>query len=67
MGLSYTKLSRFKEAVEVCKKAIEIEPDKNEAYNNMGFAYAGLDKFEEAIEAYEKAIEISPNCLLKLT
>jgi Flp pilus assembly protein TadD len=42
MGLSYTKLSRFKEAVEVCKKAIEIEPDKNEAYNNMGFAMAFL-------------------------
>jgi tetratricopeptide (TPR) repeat protein len=64
MGLAYTMLNEkvnFEEVIKAYKKAIEINPDNYETYNNMGGAYAGLDKFEEAIEAYEKAIEIEPN------
>jgi tetratricopeptide (TPR) repeat protein len=51
MGLAYTELDKFKEAIEAYKKAIEINPDYGTAYYNMGIAYTGLDKFEEAIEA----------------
>jgi tetratricopeptide (TPR) repeat protein len=58
MGLAYTELDKFKEAIEAYKKAIEINPDNYETYNNMGCAYVGLSEFEEAIEAFKKAIEI---------
>jgi tetratricopeptide (TPR) repeat protein len=43
------------------EKAIEINPDNYETYNNMGGAYVGLSEFEKAIEAFKKAIEIEPD------
>ncbi|VVM24481.1 hypothetical protein BSPWISOXPB_8013 [uncultured Gammaproteobacteria bacterium] len=39
MGL-LTLISKFKKAIEAYEKAIEIEPNNYDAYNNMGFAYA---------------------------
>jgi tetratricopeptide (TPR) repeat protein len=39
MGLAYTELDKFKEAIEAYKKAIEINPDYGTAYYNMGIAY----------------------------
>jgi len=42
------------------QKAIEINPEKEEAYLNMGYVYDSLKKYKEAIVAYQKAIEINP-------
>jgi tetratricopeptide (TPR) repeat protein len=64
-----TYLTQCKQSLKAYKEAIEINPNKYGAYNNMGLAYTGLDKFKEAIKAYKKAIKgffISLNCLLKL-
>jgi tetratricopeptide (TPR) repeat protein len=44
MGIAYAGLDKFEEAIEAYEKAIEINPDNYETYNNMGGAYAGLSE-----------------------
>jgi tetratricopeptide (TPR) repeat protein len=50
MGVAYNKLKEYQNAIDACKKAIEIKPDYHEAYNTMGVAYNGLGKYQEAID-----------------
>ena len=42
-------------------KAIELNPDIADAYNNRGIAYAGKGEFERAIADYDKAIKFKPD------
>ena len=39
-------------------KAIEINPNDSDAWNNKGLALGKLNKHEDAMKAYDKAIEI---------
>jgi tetratricopeptide (TPR) repeat protein len=55
MGVAYNGLGKYQEAIDACKKAIEIKPDYHEAYGTMGIAYIGLRKYQEAIDAYKEA------------
>jgi tetratricopeptide (TPR) repeat protein len=48
------------EAIEAYKKAIEISPNSDVAYDGMGLAYLKLGKFKETMEAYKKAIDLNP-------
>lgn len=50
----------LKEAIELYKQSIEIQPTA-EAYTYMGWAYGMLGEFEKAIELCMKAIEIDPD------
>lgn len=61
-GVALGKQGKFPEAVSALTKAIEINPDYVEAYNERGFVY-GLKqgKFPEAISDLTKVIEINPN------
>jgi tetratricopeptide (TPR) repeat protein len=47
MGVAYARLSKFKEAIEAYKKAIEIKPS-HKAYYNMGGVYFRLGKYQKA-------------------
>ena len=51
---------RPEEAVELFRKALEINPNLVDAYYGMGFALENQGKYREAIEAYEKALEMMP-------
>ena len=41
-------------------KAIEINPQNSNAWNNKGVALGNLNKYDEAMKAFDKAIEINP-------
>ncbi len=61
LGYLYNKLGEDKNiklSIKAYQKAIEIKPDKHEAYYNMGNAYGELGEYQKAINAYQKAIEI---------
>ncbi len=47
--------------IELYTKAIELNPNDAEAYNNCGAAYYDKGEFNKAIEDYNKAIELNPN------
>ena len=51
----------YKEAVELCDKAIESGQNNALACEIKGFALLKLKRYEEAIECYDKAIELDPN------
>jgi len=57
IGIIY--LSYFDEtakAVDFFEKAVEIDPNFSEAYNNLGYAHEKLGHFDTAISFYKKAL-----------
>ncbi len=57
----YTDLVQWEKAVKDYSKAIELNPNFIEAYNNRENAYAHLKLYNEALEDFNKAIELNPN------
>ncbi|MEW6410584.1 MAG: tetratricopeptide repeat protein [Nitrospirota bacterium] len=60
LGLIYTKLKKYKEAINAFKKIIEIYPESDIGWAGLGVAYVQSHLFEDAIEAFKKAVEIEP-------
>jgi Tfp pilus assembly protein PilF len=52
---------KAKEAEAASRKAITLQPDLAEAYNNLGLALADQQKLEAAVTAYQKAIALRPD------
>ena len=50
----------FDEAIAVCKKGIEIFPDKPLYYMYLGVAYGQQNNYREAIDAYHQGLTIIP-------
>ena len=59
-GNEYFDKGMYDKAIEEFNKAIEINPNDANAYNNRGFAYGMIGNLDQAIEDYNKAIEINP-------
>jgi tetratricopeptide (TPR) repeat protein len=47
-------------AIELLKRAVEVDPKHKMAWNNLGLAYLGMRKNDDAIAAFKKQLEISP-------
>jgi len=62
-GKTLSSLKRYKEALDVYNKAIQIRPKYAAAWNEEGNVLSSLKRYKEAITAYEKAIQIQPNYL----
>ena len=58
---SLENLNKYKEAIENYEKAIKVNPNQDNYYNNLGISLHNLKKYKEAIKNYEKAIKINPN------
>lgn len=50
------KLEDFQKAIDFFKKAIKVDPDFPEAYNNLGIAYEKTGRLNDAIDSYKKAL-----------
>ncbi len=59
-GVDAMRNSDYKLAVELLKKAVELEPKHKSAWNNLGRAYFSDRQYDPAIAAYKKQIEINP-------
>ena len=57
LGWAYSLHSKYKEAIEECKLAVELDPDFGNPYNDIGSYLINLNRFDEAISWLEKAIE----------
>ncbi|MEG5043727.1 tetratricopeptide repeat protein [Microcoleus sp. B4-C1] len=60
-ALLYLSDEQYAKAIASYDKALEIKPDKHEAWNNRGVALGNLGRWEEAIASYDKALEIKPD------
>lgn len=60
LGNVYLKESKFMAAVDQYWKAIRLQPEFIDAYNNIGNVYAFHGLYDQAIAQYQKTIEIDP-------
>jgi tetratricopeptide (TPR) repeat protein len=58
--ISNKSTADLKADVDTYTKAIKLNPDSAEAYNNLGKTYHGLCKYHEAMDNYTRAIKINP-------
>ncbi len=59
MGMVYYSQNKFEEAIQAYDKAIELNHQDAEAWNNKGTALGMQGRYNEALEAFGKAIEIN--------
>lgn len=55
LGWTYSMLDRYEEAIDACKKAIDVDPEYGNPYNDIGSYLIALGKMEEALPWLEKA------------
>ena len=61
-GLKLIRSENYLGAVEAFKKAIQIDPSREEAYNALGTVYlTDLAQTTEAIEAFQTVLQLVPN------
>ena len=60
-GKILAELNRTKDALKLYKKAINIQSDYVEAWNQKGNVLYKLEEYNDALEAYERAIQINSN------
>jgi adenylate cyclase len=47
-------------AMELAKKALELDPESPESHSALGFAYSALGQHEKALAATRRAVELQP-------
>ena len=57
LGWTYSFQRKYREAIAECRKAIEVDPDFGNPYNDIGAYLIELGRWDEAIPWFEKAIE----------
>lgn len=62
LGWSLSRLDRLDEAVAECKKAIPLDPDYGNPYNDIGVYLIDLGRPDEAIPWLEKAMGAKRYC-----
>ena len=60
MGVALKDSGRFKEALNVLRKGLEIDPERTDIHNLMGFCHFKRGEHEEAVAAFQRAIELDP-------
>lgn len=57
LGWTYSFQGKLDEAIIECKKAIEVDPEFGNPYNDIGAYLIKLEKYDEAIPWLERAIQ----------
>jgi len=60
-GTAASKKSDHQGAVDHFQKAVSIDPEFADGYNNLGSAYAALGQIEQAASQFQKAIDLVPD------
>ncbi len=55
LGWTYSFMGKLEEAIEECHKAIAVDPDFGNPYNDIGAYYLQMGKLEQAIPWFKKA------------
>jgi len=60
-GSALTKLNEFEKSIFYFKKAIKIDPNQSEVWNNLGNSYMNIGQHDCEMNCYENALLINPN------
>lgn len=62
-GIDMVKRGMYEKALEYYDRALEINQNSSDAWNNKGVALYRLDRVDEALQCYSRALEIDPSNL----
>ena len=54
-------MGKYQEAINSYKKAIEVDPNNANAFNNLGIIFTEFGDTKESTSYFKKAIEIQAN------
>jgi Tfp pilus assembly protein PilF len=57
LGWTYHFQGKVQDAIEECKRAIEVDPDFGNPYNDIGAYLIALKRYDEAVPWLERAIK----------
>ena len=60
-GLTLLKQGYYPEALKEFRRALEINPKRNNTYFNIGSCYERMGQFELALQNYTKELEVDPD------
>lgn len=60
-GISLMEARRFRDALPIMQRKVEIEPESAVNQRELGYCYAQTGELETAIRYYSRAINLSPN------
>ncbi|RKU07641.1 hypothetical protein C6503_24450 [Candidatus Poribacteria bacterium] len=60
LGLAYTGLEKFEDAIAAYQRAIASAPDWAHIHAALGSAYANTHRYAEALDAYKVAVALDP-------
>ena len=60
IGITYTNLKNYNEAIKYFKLALAVDTNNVETYYNIGYANGNQKKYQQSIISFNKAIEINP-------
>ena len=61
LGRALAAQGRLDEALTLCQRDVELQPDDAVAHCNLGSALAQRGRLEEAVAQYRKSLELQPN------
>ena len=61
LGSNYANRAMYPEAIDACRRAIELYPKISYAYNARGVAHGKIGQYEQAIADFSKAVVIEPS------
>jgi tetratricopeptide (TPR) repeat protein len=59
-GMTASKKGDHQSALDHFQKAVSIDPELADGYNNLGSAFAALGQLQQAAEQFQKAIDLVP-------
>ncbi len=54
------RIGAYDEAIEILRRALELDPESVATYYRMGLVYSEADQRNEAIESFKKALKMEP-------
>lgn len=64
LSVGYHKLGRYQDCIDAAYKALKLNPNYAEAYNNIAAAHQALGEWDLAVEANKQALRINRNFTL---
>lgn len=61
MAASYLKMKEFREALQSCEKALEMEPKNEKGLFRKAQSQFGMGFEKEAITTFNQVLEVNPN------
>ena len=61
IGLAHLEIGDSATAVESFRRAIELAPERADAFTNLGVSLQHLGRLDDACEAYRQAMQLRPN------